>query len=785
MMSLARGPARVLLVTIAAALGACYQPRASDCQLACVDGTRCPTGLACRADGFCHAPDDPASCAPDAAVPDGVVADPDAAIAAVTSLSAGARHTCAVTDGHLACWGDNARGQLGPGRGGYEPAPREVAITSGGALASDWTQVAAGREFTCGRRGGGDVYCWGADESGQLAQVATPTNPIPTRVSLGAAASDLCAGGHHACAVVAGRVWCWGDDSAGQLGDDAAAIAAHTPRAIASSRTDWTDVRCGEAHTCARAGGDLYCWGDLGNQRLGRAATSDDHDLPTDTAALSGAGRYALGTSHTCAETASGVTCWGTFDGSNGQPPTALQLPGATAATVLSAGGRDTCAGDGATIYCWGGGSDGDAGDGSFVERTAPTTPVDGLPPVAALASGEQFTCAALAAGGLRCWGNNSHGQLGTGVAATGFGPTRVGTGTDWTSVAAGDETTCAVTGAGALSCWGANLRGEVGDTAPGPIVDEPRAVTVPGVPGLVWREVVTGQRFACARNDGGATYCWGDAIHGQLAFANDGAIHAPTQVAIGAAGELARAAHGACAAVTGPARACWGDNASFALGLATAQDDAPVEPVSGSWARVALGDGFGCAVGDLGDAACWGSDSGGQRGDGDGVTPASAGASPLNLGTPVVPVTALAAAFRGTHACAVKGGALWCWGDGNAYALGTGDDVDRFAPTAVTMPAAAQWTAISAGARATCGVHAGALYCWGTNDARQLGVASVNPISRPRQIDPGPGWTAVSAGTTHACGIKAGALYCWGQSRFGAIGVRGAHNHASPVAPL
>ena len=239
------------------------------------------------------------------------------------------------------------------------------------------------------------------------------------------------------------------------------------------------------------------------------------------------------------------------------------------------------------------------------------------------------------------------------------------------------------------------------------------------------------------------------------------------------------------CAVVTGPARTCWGDNTDFALGLATAQDDAPIAMVPGTWSQVALGVGFGCSIGDLGDVACWGSDRDGQRGDGTGVTAPSAAEGLINLGTPVQPVTALAAAFRGTHACAVREGALWCWGDGNAYALGTGDDVDRFTPAPVTVPASAQWTAITAGARATCGVHAGALYCWGTNDARQLGVASVDPISRPRQIDAGPGWTAVSAGTTHACGIKAGALYCWGLSRFGAIGVPGAHNHATPVAPL
>ncbi len=79
MRSLARGLAVTLLATLAVA--GCYQPHAADCQLACGEGTRCPSGLTCHGDGYCHRPGDPASCAIDAPPPDVAIDVPDAATA--------------------------------------------------------------------------------------------------------------------------------------------------------------------------------------------------------------------------------------------------------------------------------------------------------------------------------------------------------------------------------------------------------------------------------------------------------------------------------------------------------------------------------------------------------------------------------------------------------------------------------------------------------------------------------------------------------------------------------
>jgi alpha-tubulin suppressor-like RCC1 family protein len=35
-------------------------------------------------------------------------------------------------------------------------------------LATDWAQVGTGFAHTCGLRNGGELYCWGLNNSGQL-----------------------------------------------------------------------------------------------------------------------------------------------------------------------------------------------------------------------------------------------------------------------------------------------------------------------------------------------------------------------------------------------------------------------------------------------------------------------------------------------------------------------------------------------------------------------------------------------------------------------------------------
>jgi alpha-tubulin suppressor-like RCC1 family protein len=97
---------------------------------------------------------------------------------AFADLSAGSMHTCGITPGGQAyCWGANANGELGDGTDVRSAAPKAVA---GGLTFS--TISAASGPSTCGRTGSGEVYCWGANTSGQLGTGTQTTSRTPVRV---------------------------------------------------------------------------------------------------------------------------------------------------------------------------------------------------------------------------------------------------------------------------------------------------------------------------------------------------------------------------------------------------------------------------------------------------------------------------------------------------------------------------------------------------------------------------------------------------------------------------
>src|SRR5258706_157844 len=84
-------------------------------------------------------------------------------------------------------------------------------------------------------------------------------------------------------------------------------------------------------------------------------------------------------------------------------------------------------------------------------------------------AAGEGWhTCARLANSTLKCWGNNNHGQLGTGNTIITPTPIAVSGIANATYVATGTVTSCAVLGASPwVQCWGDDSGGEIGDGGP------------------------------------------------------------------------------------------------------------------------------------------------------------------------------------------------------------------------------------------------------------------------------------------------------------------------------
>lgn len=130
----------------------------------------------------------------------------------------------------------------------------------------------------------------------------------------------------------------------------------------------------------------------------------------------------------------------------------------------LANGGGHSCLvrADG-SIRCWGDNSAGQIGDGTVTNRLTPVT-VAGITTAVGVTGGALHTCAWLADGTARCWGLNNHGQIGDGTTVGRHTPVVVTGLSNVISMAAGDLHTCALLLDGTVRCWGNNFNGELGD---------------------------------------------------------------------------------------------------------------------------------------------------------------------------------------------------------------------------------------------------------------------------------------------------------------------------------
>lgn len=249
-------------------------------------------------------------------------------------VSAGFRHTCAVTPDDIAyCWGAGELGQLGNGVMEGSPVPTAVA----GNL--DFTELDAGFDTTCGISGRGEIYCWGTGGSGQLGHGSVRFRASePVQVAADSRFVSVSVGGGveagHACAVsLEGRIYCWGDNTYGQLGAPSAGNLATKPVLTELPNTSIVSVTAGGRHTCALdAEGVIYCWGynsagQVGNTRVanqceGIPCVTRPMQVPATPRFLA----ISAGTEHSCGLASAGTTyCWG-FNGFGrlGAPPDSL-----------------------------------------------------------------------------------------------------------------------------------------------------------------------------------------------------------------------------------------------------------------------------------------------------------------------------------------------------------------------------------------------------------------------------------------------------------------------------
>lgn len=329
---------------------------------------------------------------------------------AVAQLLVGSGYSCVRrAGGGVDCWGFGGNHALGNGTvSGDRPTPGPVVGLGDVTLLAPWT---------CGLRAVGEWWCWGDDPFHGLFGIVPEHRPwMAGMVQVSGGATHLC--GRRAD----GAVLCWGGNTSGQIGDGSEAGGERRDPVPVVGLTDAVDVSAGDAHTCAlRAGGALVCWGTNFNGELGDGTTTLRR-TPTPVDWLRGtpvdveAGRHA-----TCALRDDGtVVCWGAVHtgllgderADVGVRPFPLPVPGVSDARVLRVAGAHACVlrANGA-VACWG---HVPGGDRSQPVR-APTDVV-GLAGVVEIAVASDHACARTGDGAVWCWGENRFGQLGDGT---------------------------------------------------------------------------------------------------------------------------------------------------------------------------------------------------------------------------------------------------------------------------------------------------------------------------------------------------------------------------------
>ncbi|WP_413288347.1 RCC1 domain-containing protein [Bdellovibrio sp. HCB337] len=705
-------------------------------------------------------------------------------------------------------------------------------------------QIASGQYHTCALLDNSSVKCWGYNTNGQLGQgnnahigdgAGEMSDSLPAvNLGTGRTAVQIAAGALHTCALLDNStVKCWGDggygllgqgngtvdlgDGAGEMGDSLPAINLGTGRTA-------VQIAAGETHNCALLDNStVKCWGRNSEGQLGRGDVAHMGDgageMGDSLAAINlGTGRtvvqIATGGNHTCALLDnSTVKCWGyNIYGQLGQGSTANlgdgasemgdSLPainlgtGRTAVQILG-GGIHTCALlDNSTVKCWGRNVYGHLGQGSSADLGDGAGEMgDSLPAInlgtgrtaLQISAGIYNTCALLDNATVKCWGQNTQGQLGQGTTSTrgddagemgdSLATVSLGTGRTALQIASGYYHNCALLDNSAVKCWGRGDFGQLGQGATanlgdagGELGDSLLAINL-GNSSLPTKKVLAkrsdrykyisaGYAHSCAILDNSSMKCWGRGTYGQLGLGDaadlgDGAGEMGESLSIVNLGtgrtavQVAAGPYHTCALLDNSSAKCWGRNTSGQLGQgSTANLGDGAGEMGDSLPAINLGTGrtalqvtvgmyHSCALLDNFSVKCWGLNGNGQLGQGSATNLGDSGGemaslAAINLGTGR---TALQVAAGGEFSCALlDNGTVKCWGQNTNGQLGQGSIVslgDAGGEMGDSLPAINLGTGRTAVQIVASDSYACALLdnssvkCWGNNGNGQLGQGS------------------------------------------------------------
>ena len=390
--------------------------------------------------------------------------------------------------------------------GGRLPTTADVPVSDDNSIVVTWTFAASGTRSSVAQTGvctvvntaGGDlgVVSAGAEaQADDVCQIQATANapgfgPVTVTRSVTVATPNpvqlSTTFGHTCVRFEGGGLKCWGVNWSGELGyGDASArggganqMGSNLPWVNMGAGRGAKQVAAGLTYTCAiRDDDSLVCWGSDSHGRIGHTGgdtcntnSCSNTPTPVDLGTGVSAKEVAVKNNHTCVILGDdSVKCWG--NNSSGvlgygdttprttPPSAAVNLGTNKTAKKIAVGNNHTCAIlNDDSLVCWGGNYNGQLGDGSRTDRHAPVSVNLGQGRTARqIALGDRYTCAILDDNSLKCWGNNSLGQLGVGDTADKTSPTAVsfGDGRYATMVGIGEVHACALLDDQSVVCWG------------------------------------------------------------------------------------------------------------------------------------------------------------------------------------------------------------------------------------------------------------------------------------------------------------------------------------------
>ena len=306
------------------------------------------------------------------------------------------------------------------------------------------------------------------------------------------------------------------------------------------------------------------------------------------------------------------------------------------------------------TLWCWGEGEFGQLGVGANPQGDIPER-VEGL--WKEVSSGTYHTCGIRLDDTLWCWGLNQDGEVDPGISILSSNSPHLTHAGPWESIAAGAVHTCAITTDQELYCWGDSTVSVLG---PDPKEDE--LSRVPHPDGHGWNQVTSGLSYSCAIDEHNDAWCWGDGSDGRLGNGEtSGTFPDPVKITGRTFSSLSASYFHACGKSTDGVY-CWGVGESGRLGNDDEASRSTPTRVENTeyYSHVAPGGEHTCGINENERAYCWGSDVGGQLGLGPESTDDVLEPQVIEGGHSFATIAAGA-----RYTCAITtAGRLLCWGN-------------------------------------------------------------------------------------------------------------------------